>query len=94
MVREINEYATKLFSKPGNERPQEFERQQAQYEDLSGDFKDKLVDFSKQFCYIYTVRLAELREILIPRVAAKWGKLNEDFYPQISPFQKLLRILL
>lgn len=80
MVHKTNERARKLLSRPENEKPQEFKRQQAQYEDLTADFKDKFVNFSKQFCYIYSVRLAELREILIPRVATKWGKYT-CFYP-------------
>jgi len=66
--------ARNLLSKPGNEKPQEFERQQVQYEDLTGDFYHESIDFSKQFCSIYAVRLAELRETLIPRVVAKWGE--------------------
>lgn len=75
MVYNTTEFATKLLSKSGDEKPQEFKRQQAQYKDLTADFKYKSVDFSKQFCYIYAARLAELREILISRVTAKWSKL-------------------
>lgn len=70
-----NESGGNLLSTPGNEKPQKFERQQVQYEDLTTDFNDKLIDFSKQFCHIYSVRLAELRAVLIPQVNAKWGKL-------------------
>lgn len=74
MVYIIDESAGNLLSKPGNDEPQELKRQPVQYEDLTGDFDDKLIDFSKQFCSIYTVRLAELRETLIPRVVTKWGE--------------------
>jgi len=70
-----NESGENLLSSPKKEAAQEFERQQVQYEDLSIDFNDKLIDFSKQFCHIYSVRLAELKAILIPRIIAKWGKL-------------------
>lgn len=70
-----NESGGNLLSTPGNEKPQKFERQQVQYEDLTTDFNDKLIDFSKQFCHIYSIRLAELRAVLIPQVNAKWGKL-------------------
>lgn len=73
MVNIINA-AGNLLSRPGNEEPQEFQRQEVPYEDLTNNFDDKLVDFSKQFCNIYTVRIAELRETLISRVAANWGE--------------------
>lgn len=69
-----NESGGNLLSSPGNEAPQKFERQQIQYEDLTTDFNDKLIDFSKQFCHIYSIRLAELRAVLISQVIAKWGK--------------------
>lgn len=65
-----------LLSSLGNKNPPKFERQQVQYEDLTIDFNDKLIDFSKQFCHIYSIRLAELRAVLISRVIAKWGKLG------------------
>lgn len=71
----FNKSDRNLLSSPKKETAQEFERQQVQYEDLTTDFNDKLIEFSKQFCHIYSVRLAELRAILIPRVIAKWGKL-------------------
>ncbi|GAB1865688.1 DNA polymerase delta small subunit [Camponotus japonicus] len=71
-----NESGENLLSSPKKEAAQEFERQQVQYEDLTIDFNDKLIDFSKQFCHIYSVRLAELKAILIPRIIAKWGKVK------------------
>ncbi|XP_071557072.1 DNA polymerase delta subunit 2 [Temnothorax nylanderi] len=74
MVNMSNDSAGDLLSKPGNKEPQELKRQQVQYEDLTSNFDDKLIDFSKQFCSIYAARLAELRETLIPRVVAKWGE--------------------
>lgn len=74
MVRETNGSSEKLLLKPETEDPLEFKRQITQYEDLSSCFTLDSVDFSKQFCHIYAIRLAELREILIPRVTAKWGK--------------------
>ena len=58
-----------------NEKPQVFERKQAQYKDLSKKFVNTVNDYSKQFAHIYTIRLAELRNILIPRVKAKWGNI-------------------
>lgn len=61
---------------------QEFKRQKIQYEDLTNDFNEK-IDFSKQFCHIYAVRLAELRETLIPQVIKKWSK---KFYIKYSIF--------
>lgn len=70
----ISNSAGNLLSKPGNEEPREFKRRQVPYEDLTNNFDDKLIDFSKQFCNIYAARIAELRETLIPRVAAKWGE--------------------
>lgn len=75
MVHTKDESIENLPLRLGNENPQEFKRQDVQYEDLSSDFDSKSIDFSKQFCSIYAVRLAELRETLIPRVVAKWGEL-------------------
>lgn len=71
----VTESAGNLLSRPGNEEPQDFERQQVQYEDLTSDFDNKSIDFSKQFCSIYAARLAELKETLIPQVIANWGEL-------------------
>lgn len=79
MVNIINESAGNLLSRPGNEEPQKLERKQVSYEDLTSNFNDKLIDFSKQFCSIYAARLAELRETLIPQVVAKWGELYTIF---------------
>lgn len=76
MVHKTDESAENSLSRSGNKKldPQEFKRQEIQYEDLTNDFNDD-IDFSKQFCHIYAVRLAELREILISQVIKKWGKL-------------------
>jgi len=75
MVHTTDESIKNLPSRLGNENSQEFKRQDVQYEDLSSDFDSESIDFSRQFCSIYAVRLAELRETLISRVAAKWGEL-------------------
>jgi len=80
MVNIINESGENLLSRPGNKEPQKFERQQVPYEDLTSNFDDKLIDFSKQFCDIYAARLEELRETLIPRVVAKWGELYSTIF--------------
>ncbi|KMQ90872.1 dna polymerase delta small subunit-like protein [Lasius niger] len=82
-----NESGGNLLSTPGNEKPQKFERQQVQYEDLTTDFNDKLIDFSKQFCHIYSVRLAELRAVLIPQVNAKWGKIQILKLAELEDFE-------
>ncbi|EFN75644.1 DNA polymerase delta small subunit [Harpegnathos saltator] len=88
MVHKINEHASKVLSKSESERiPQEFQRQHAQYEDLTADLKNKSVDFSKQFCYIYAVRLAELREILISQVVAKWGDIRILKLAELEDFE-------
>lgn len=88
MINLSNDSAGNLLSKPGNEEPQEFKRQQVPYEDLTNNFDDKLIDFSKQFCNIYAARIAELRDTLIPRVIAKWGV----FYTMLfsTKFYKLI----
>lgn len=86
MVNIINA-AGNLLSRPGNEEPQEFQRQEVPYEDLTNNFDDKLVDFSKQFCNIYTVRIAELRETLISRVAANWGEVQILKLSELEDFE-------
>nr|XP_012138164.1 PREDICTED: DNA polymerase delta small subunit-like [Megachile rotundata] len=58
-----------------NEKPQVFDRKQAQYTDLSKKFVNTKNDYSKQFAHIYASRLAELRSVLIPRVQSKWGNI-------------------
>lgn len=73
MLHETNGSSEK-FLKSEIEEPLEFKRQITRYEDWTTDFTTKLVDFSKQFCHIYAVRLSELKEVLIPRVIAKWGE--------------------
>nr|XP_012227934.1 PREDICTED: DNA polymerase delta small subunit-like isoform X2 [Linepithema humile] len=65
---------------------QEFKRQEIQYEDLTNDFNDK-IDFSKQFCHIYSVRLAELKEVLIPQVIKKWGKVKILKLAEVEDFE-------
>ncbi|XP_012526913.1 DNA polymerase delta subunit 2 [Monomorium pharaonis] len=81
------ESAGNLLSTPGNEKPQELKRQPIQYEDLTGNFDDKVIDFSKQFCSIYAARLAELREILVPRVVAKWGEVQILKLAELEDFE-------
>lgn len=84
-----NKSGENLLSSPKKETAQEFERHQVQYEDLTTDFNNKLIDFSKQFCHIYSVRLTELRAILIPQIIAKWGKLCvTKFYAKIFYLSK------
>ncbi|XP_072760075.1 DNA polymerase delta subunit 2 [Anoplolepis gracilipes] len=83
-----NELGRNLLSSPDNKEPQEFKRQQVQCEDLTTDFNDKLIDFSKQFCHIYSVRLAELRAVLIPRVIAKWGKVQILKLAELEDFEE------
>lgn len=82
MVHKTDESPRRILSKWENVKPLEFKRQQAQYEDLTADFKNKSVDFSKQFCHIYAVRLAELRDALVSRVNAKWSKLYVMFFSE------------
>lgn len=62
-----------MIEESENEKPQVFEKKQAQYKDLSKKFVNMVNDYSKQFAHIYAIRLAELRNVLIPRVKAKWG---------------------
>ncbi|KAL6263557.1 hypothetical protein P5V15_006347 [Pogonomyrmex californicus] len=70
-----------------DEDSQEFKRQEAQYEDLTDTFDNKLIDFSKQFCSIYAARLAELRETLESRVVAKWGKVQILKLAELEDFE-------
>lgn len=83
MVHTTNESNENLLSSPEDK---EFKRLPVQYEDLTGDFDDKLNDF-KQFCNIYSVRLAELRETLIPRVVAKWGNVQILKLAELEDFE-------
>ncbi|XP_054000613.1 DNA polymerase delta subunit 2-like [Hylaeus anthracinus] len=73
MVHKTNEESNELLTKPQNEKPQIFERKQGEYKDLSKKFVNTKRDYSKQFAHIYAIRLAELRDVLIPQVQAKWG---------------------
>ncbi|KOC60112.1 DNA polymerase delta small subunit [Habropoda laboriosa] len=72
MVHKTEKEYNELCVKPGKENPPMFERKQTQYKDLSEKFVSTPSDYSKQFAHIYAARLAELRDILIPRVQAKW----------------------
>ncbi|CAK9833422.1 DNA polymerase delta subunit 2 [Anthophora retusa] len=72
MVHKTEEGYNELCMKPGKEKPPVFERKRAQYKNLSEKFVNTKNDYSKQFAHIYAARLAELRDILIPRVQAKW----------------------
>ncbi|XP_076248291.1 DNA polymerase delta subunit 2 [Calliopsis andreniformis] len=73
MVHKTEEGSNDLLLKSENGKPPMFERQRAEYKDLSKQFVNTKNDFSKQFAHIYAVRLAELRNVLIPQVQAKWG---------------------
>ncbi|KYN39897.1 DNA polymerase delta small subunit [Trachymyrmex septentrionalis] len=88
MVHTTDESIKNLPSKLGNKNSQEFKRQDVQYEDLSIDFDSKSIDFSRQFCSIYAVRLAELRETLIPRVVAKWGNVQIVKLAELEDFER------
>lgn len=73
MVYKTEGKDNELFSTPGKEEQQVFERKRAPYKDLTEKFVNTRNDYSKQFAHIYAARLAELRDVLIPRVQAKWG---------------------
>ncbi|XP_076279134.1 DNA polymerase delta subunit 2 [Lasioglossum baleicum] len=73
MIHKTNESVNNLLVKPDDGKPQVFERKQAEYANLSKKFVSTRNDYSKQFAHIYSTRLAELRDILIPRLKAKWG---------------------
>lgn len=73
MVHKTKEECNDLFVKPGKEMPEVFEREQADYKDLSKKFVNMKSDYSKQYAHIYSARLAELRDVLTPRVKAKWS---------------------
>lgn len=73
MIPKTNDSANNLLVKPDDGKPQVFERKQAEYTNLSKKFVNTRNDYSKQFAHIYSARLAELRDILIPRLKAKWG---------------------
>lgn len=80
MVHKADEECDDLFVKSGKEKPETFERKQAEYKDLSKKFINTKSDYSKQFSHIYSARLTELREALIPRVKAKWGMFINSFF--------------
>ncbi|XP_003396970.2 DNA polymerase delta subunit 2 [Bombus terrestris] len=73
MVHKTKKKCNDLFVKAGKEKPEVFEREQADYKDLSKKFVNMKNDYSKQYAHIYSARLAELRDVLTPRVKAKWG---------------------
>lgn len=54
-----------------------FKRVSSIYKNHSERFIVKMIDYSKQYCTIYRVRLSKMREILMPRIAQKWA----DQYP-------------
>ncbi|XP_076663881.1 DNA polymerase delta subunit 2 [Andrena cerasifolii] len=72
MVHKTDSGCNDLLTKPGNEKPSVFDREEAEYKDLSKKFVNTRNDYSKQFAHIYATRLAELRDVLIPQVQAKW----------------------
>lgn len=75
MVHKTKGGCNDLLTKSGNEKPSVFDRKEAVYKDLSKKFVNTRTDYSKQFAHIYAARLAELRDVLIPQVQAKWGTL-------------------
>ncbi|XP_017758195.1 PREDICTED: DNA polymerase delta small subunit-like [Eufriesea mexicana] len=72
MVHKTEENDSGLAMTLEKEKSQIFERKQAQYKDLSEKFMNTRSDYTKQFSHIYSARLTELRNVLIPRVQAKW----------------------
>lgn len=44
------------------------------YNNLSSKYINQNVDFKKQYCKIYTVRLERMFELLEDRILKKWGK--------------------
>ncbi|XP_076763874.1 DNA polymerase delta subunit 2 [Xylocopa sonorina] len=64
------------YNESSKEKPQTFEREQARYKDLSLKFLTTKNDYSKQFSHIYSARLGQLRDLLVPRVQAKWGNVS------------------
>lgn len=73
MVHKTEENGSDLFTTLEKEKSQIFERKQALYKDLSKKFTNTRSDYTKQFSHIYSARLIELRNVLIPRVQAKWS---------------------
>ena len=51
-----------------------FERESAEYEDLSKQFIAEAGDYSKQFAKIYTARLSEFSKILVEKARTKWSE--------------------
>lgn len=52
----------------------EFKRVNVDYMNKSDPFYFQSRDFSKQFAHIYASRLAQMKQILPPKIAEKWGK--------------------
>lgn len=53
-----------------------FERESADYQDLSSRYLGNSENYSKQFAKIYTARISELSKVLIEKTRKKWGKKN------------------
>lgn len=69
LLGEISDEPVKLI------RPEEHEK--STYTNLSTKFKEHdRVDFKKQYCKIYSVRLEKMFELLHDRVQLKWGSLK------------------
>jgi hypothetical protein len=51
-----------------------YEREELDYEDLSGTFKLVNRDFNRQYAGIYAIRLTKFQTLLEERVEKKWGK--------------------
>ncbi|XP_078033799.1 DNA polymerase delta subunit 2 [Augochlora pura] len=75
MIHKTNEGGNNLFVKSDDGKPLVFRRQQVECTNLSKSYISTRNDYSKQFAHIYSIRLAELRETLIPQVKTKWGSI-------------------
>lgn len=51
-----------------------FQRESADYQDLSSKYRDVSENYSKQFAKIYTARISELSKVLTEKTRKKWGK--------------------
>lgn len=74
MVHKTEETIDNSIASSGKDESQVYNRKVAQCKNLSVEFIQTRNDYSKQFAHIYSARLSELREVLIPRIHAKWGK--------------------
>ncbi|KAH0560763.1 DNA polymerase delta subunit 2-like [Cotesia glomerata] len=59
-----------------NKEPQVFTRDTVDYQDLGSNFLQKTKDYAKQFFYVYSCRLQELRSILEDKVSKKWPNIK------------------